>query len=175
MPDRLPPLIDAVKTLSSTPKWAEQEDQFTFTVALDIDGITQMGLRLRGKCSRDFPDKNITFQIEYIFRGRVKPAPVTRIDWRPLHPHQNRNIGPAQWRLQSFHCSHIHPFSENHEWMVGNGLPLADNIKQNLPIAMPLDNEPDGFKSLVTMVGKSLKIEGVDVIPVPPWKAPRLL
>lgn len=174
MPDRLPPLIAATKTLASTPKWAELDDQFNFTVALDIDGITQMGLRLRGKCSRDYADQNLTLQIEYQFKGITKLVPVTRIDWRPMRPHQNRNIGPLEWRLVRFHVSHIHLFQENYDWMVGNGLPLADNIKQNLPIAVPLDADPDGVAALVALMGQVFNIDGVGAIPAPPWKAPRL-
>ena len=175
MPDRLPPLIAATKTLASTPKWAELDDQFNFIVPLDIGGVTQIGLRLRGKCSRDYADQNVTFQIEYQFRGISKPVPVTRIDWRPLKPHQNRDIGPIEWRLVRFHLSHIHPFRENYDWMVGNGQPLADNIKQNLPIAVPLDGDPDGFIALAATMGQVFNIDGVGAIPAPPWIAPRLL
>lgn len=47
MPDRLPPLITVPKTMVSPPRWVELDDQFNFTVALDIDGITQIGLLLR--------------------------------------------------------------------------------------------------------------------------------
>jgi hypothetical protein len=157
------------------PKWTEIEDQFNFTAPLDIDGITQIGFRLRGKCSRDYADQNVTFQIEYMFAGTSRPAPVTRIDWRPLKPHQNRNIGPVEWWLERFHVSHIHLFQENFDWMVGNGLPLADNLKENLPIAVPLDADPDAFADLVALMGKTFNIEGVAAIPAPPWKAPRLL
>lgn len=175
MPDRLPPLITAAKTLASTPGWAELDDQFNFTVALDIAGVTQIGLRLRGKCCRDYPDQNVTFQIEYLFRGMSKLAPVTRLDWRPLKPHQNRNIGPAEWRLARFHASHIHPFQENHDWMIGNGLALADNVRENLPIATPLAPDPDGFPDVLALMGEAFNIGGVGAIPAPPWKTPRLL
>lgn len=175
MPDRLPSLISAAKTLASTPKWAEVDDHFNFIVPLDIDGITQIGLRLRGKCCRDYADQNLTFQIEYQFKGFVKPVPVTRIDWRPIKPHQNRNIGPIEWRLANFHMSHIHPFRDNYDWMVGNGQPLADNITQNLPIAVPFGTDPDGVAALLAVMGEAFNIDGVGAIPVPPWKAPRLL
>ncbi|MDA8231213.1 MAG: hypothetical protein M0006_07735 [Magnetospirillum sp.] len=175
MPERLPPLVAATKTFASTPKWAELDDQFSFAVPLDIDGITQMGLRLRGKCSRDYADQNLTFQIEYQFKGTTKPVPVIRIDWRPIKPHQNRNIGPIEWRLACFHLSHIHPFQENYDWIVCNGQPLADNIKQNLPIAVPLDADPDGVAALLALMGQAFNIDGVGAIAAPPWKAPRLL
>jgi hypothetical protein len=175
MPDRLPSLIATVKTSASTPKWVEIDSQFNFVVALDVDSITQMGLRLRGKCLRDYADQNLTFQIEYHFGGVPKPSPVVRIDWRPLRPHQNTNVGPAEWRLVRFHRSHIHPFQDNHDWMIGNGLPLADNIKENLPIAVPLVSDPDDVAAVVALMGREFHITGVESIPAPPWVSPRLV
>jgi hypothetical protein len=171
MPNHLPPLITTTKTLASTPKWQEHEDQFRLSVALDIDGVTQMGLKLLGRCSRDYPDQNVTFQIEYLFKS-FRTAPVARIDWRPLSPHTNRNIGPAEWRMVRIDGSHVHPFQENYDWMVGDNVPLADYMK--LPIAIPLVAEPNSVTALVTVVGGWFNIEGVEAIPVPPWE-PRLL
>jgi hypothetical protein len=176
VPDRLPPLIAASKTLAATPKWAELGDQLSFTVPLDIDGVTQIGLRLRGRCARDYVDQNVTFQIEYQFRGIVRFAPVTRIDWRPLKLHQNRNFGPPALRLLRIDGSHIHLFQENHDWMTGNGLSLAENLKaHDLPIAAPLPAEPDRVSGLVTLVGQCFNIAGTNAIPAPPWAAPRLM
>jgi hypothetical protein len=37
MPNRLPLLIAATKTLASSPKWQEHDDQFNFTVPLETD------------------------------------------------------------------------------------------------------------------------------------------
>ncbi len=175
MPNRLPTLIAATKTLATTPEWLELDDQFNFTVPLDISSVTQIGLRLRGKCNRDYPDENVTFQIEYQFSGMSKLVPVTRIDWRPKQPHQNKNIGPVEWQLRRFHVSHIHPFQENYDWMIGNGQPLADSIKSNLPIAIPLATDPNGVAALVALMGSVFNINGVGAIPAPPWQAPRLL
>jgi hypothetical protein len=175
MPERLPSLMAARKSLAVPARWVEIEEQFNFIVPLDIDGVTQIGLRLRGKCNRNYPDQNLTFQVEYQFRSIAKLVPVARIDWRPLKPHQNRNIGPIESRLMRFHSSHIHLFQENYDWMVGNGLPLADNIKQNLPIALPLDEDSEDVPTLVSVMGRHFNIEGVELIPVPPWTAPRLL
>lgn len=170
----IPSIIATIKALSSTPKWLQSDDQFNFTVALDIDGVTQIGLRLRARCRPDYSDQDVTFQVEYQFAGLAKPVPVTRIDWRPISAHTNKNVGPVEWRLRQFHASHIHPFHENHIWMIGNGLPLADNVKSNLPIAAPLENDPGDFSALVVLMGQHFNIEGVSAIPAPPWNAPRL-
>ena len=175
MPNHLLPHIAATKTLALTPKWVEIDDQFNFLVPLDVDGMTQIGLRLRGKCNRDYPDQNLTFQVEYRFKGISKAVPVTRLDWRPINPHNNKNVGPVEWRLRPFRLSHIHLFQENYDWMVGNGLPLAENVKANLPIAVPLEYDPDGVAGVVALMGRRFNIEGTAAIPAPPWKAPRLL
>jgi len=159
MPDHLPPLIAAAKTLASKPKWAEHEDQFRFAVALDIEGVTQMGLRLLGRCSRDYPDQNVTFQIEYLFKS-FRATPVARIDWRPPSPHQNRNVGPAEWRWVRIDGSHLHPFGQNFDWMVADGVPLADYMR--LPVAVPLDPDPDSVTGLVTVMGRWFNIDGVE-------------
>jgi type I restriction enzyme R subunit len=71
--------------------------------------------------------------------------------------------------------TYSHPFQDNHDWMVGNGQPLVDNIKQNLPIAVPLDANPDGVAALVAPMGQAFNIDGAGAVPAPPWKAPRLL
>lgn len=176
MPDRLPSLIVARKTMATVTRWIESDDHFNFTVALDIDRVTQIGLRPRGKCCRDYADENVTFQIEYQFKGISKLVPVARIDWRPVKPHQNPNCGPMDMRLLRFHASHQHPFQENHDWMVGNGQPLADNIKlKNLPFAIPLETDPQNVSDLIGLMGKLFGIGGVGAIPAPPWKTPRLL
>ncbi|MBF0391479.1 MAG: hypothetical protein HQL38_02255 [Alphaproteobacteria bacterium] len=176
MPDRLPPLIAATKTLASKPKWVDLGVQLDFTVPLDINGITQIGLRLRGKCYSNHPDQNVTFQIEYQFRSLSKLVPVTRLEWRPHNEHQNPNFGPAELRLIRFRASHLHRFQENYDWLVGNGQPLADNIKaKDIPFAVPLDSDPDGFAALVVLMGRLFNIDGVGAIPAPPWKAPRFL
>jgi len=175
VPHRLPPLIAATKTLASTPRWTAVEAQLDFTVSLDIESVTQIGLRLRGRCLRDYADQNLSLQIEYLFQGLNKPVPVIRLDWRPLKPHNNRNIGPERWRLIPFHCSHFHPFVENHDWMMGNGLPFTDNIKANLPIALPLEDDPADVAAVLVLMGRVFQIDGVTAIPVPPWQAPRLL
>lgn len=68
--------------------------------------------------------------------------------------------------------SHVHPFQENFDWMVGDGVPVADYMR--LPVAVPLTPEPEGVLALVTAMGQLFNVEGVEAIPVPPWE-PRLL
>jgi|GEM_PF-629825 len=176
MPDTLPSLIAADKTMATMPEWIGTEDQFTFVVGLDIDRVTQIGLRLRGRCARAYPDENVSFQIEYQFRGISRFVPVARIDWRPLKPHTNRNIGPPALRLLRFHGTHLHPFHENHDWMMMNGRPLAESLKAyDLPIATPITPEPADLTTLMTLAGRSFTILGMEQIPAPPWPLPRLI
>ena len=99
-----------------------------------------------------------------------------RIDWRPIKPHQNPNFGPPALRLLRFHASHRHLFKENYDWMVGNGQPLADNLKaKNLPFSAPLEIDPSDAAGVIELMGRLFNIDGVRAIPAPPWKAPRFL
>jgi hypothetical protein len=71
----LPNLIAARKTLAVVPEWSPHEDRFRFVVGLDIDGVTQEGLWLRGQCNREIPDCRVSFQIDCLFPGfRRGPA-----------------------------------------------------------------------------------------------------
>ena len=173
MPDRLPTLIAAVKTLSLKPAWKLHDDQFRFVTPLDIDGVTEIGLRFRVQCSQSFSDRNVTFQIEYHFLG-IKFVPVTRVDWRPFNLHQNRNIGPSEWRMMKLPGSHVHPFQDNFDWMVESGLTPIEFSKENLPIAIPLEPEPATLEGAAAVAGRLMNIEGLPAIPAPTWE-PRLL
>lgn len=173
MTDRLPSLIAATKLLSSKPTWVKSGDQINLVTALEIDGATVMGLRFRIRCSREYSNRNVTFQIEFLFKG-FKLVPVTRLDWRPFNLHQNSNIGPAEWRLCRLPGSHLHGFQDNFDWMMASGLSAPDFAEKNLPIAVPLDTEPATFEGVAVEAGRLFNIQGLAAVPAPPWE-PRLL
>lgn len=174
MSDRLPTLISATKTLAQTPRWIKHhDDQFRCVVPLDVDSVTEMGLRLRAQCRCEHPDQNVTFQIEYRFKG-FSFVPVTRLDWRPINPHQNSNIGPAEWRLMLIEGSHLHPFRDNFDWMLDAGLSPTEFAKKKLPIAVALEHDPKAVEGVAVEVGRFFNIAEMAAFPVPPWE-PRLL
>lgn len=167
--------VEAQKYLPSVPDWREKDGVLNLISALDADEITLSTLRLRGRCEADCFDGRLTFQLEYFFKDLSKWAPAARVDWRPRAPHQNRNIGPKEWRLVSLRGSHIHPFQLNYDWSISNGQSLAENIRSNLPIAIKVDPEPNTIQALISFVGLSFNIDGLDRVPSPPWSDPRLL
>lgn len=166
MPDLLPPLIAATKTLTSVPEWRAHEDQFRFVVTLEVEGVTLEGFLLRGQCIREIPDRCVMFQLDYLYPG-FRRGPAMRIDWRPQNPHTNKNIGPADLRFLIIEGSHIHPFDHN------CSLGIERIVAENLPIAAPLNPDPTDFGALVREVGKAFNIEGLEAVSVPPWE-PRL-
>jgi len=164
-------LIAAEKTLAVVPKWVEHQDQLRYVTSLEIGGVAQEGIRLRGQCRREYQDHNVTFQIEHLFKQSGRFVPVIRLDWRPQEPHQNRNMGPLEWRLIRIDGSHLHPLDANMNWMVEEAMTATEfaHAQRNLPIAAPLEDDPATFAELLALVGRCFGIAGTETIPTPPW------
>jgi len=161
--DQLPTLIATPKTLAVRPDWKVHGETLRLVVPLDINGVTQEGLWLRGQADTQDVDHHVSFQLEFDFPGRRR-APFIRIDWRPRLPHTNRNIGPKDLRLQEITGSHIHPFPAN--WDLG----LDHMLRDNLPIAQSLNEEPASFEALLDCVADYFKIKDAAAILPPPWE-----
>jgi len=163
----LPDLFNAEKVLATTGRWTPRtplrnSDWLEFIAPLEIDGATIAGLRLRATVIRDMPDRAITCQLEY-HRPRQHGAALSRIEWRPLKGHNNKGLGPMEYRYKQIRDCHIHPFDEN--WR-----DAAKALRRgNLPIAIPLAPSPDDFAALLERVGKEFNIKGIEIVPVPPW------
>ena len=167
MPDQTPDLMAVTKTLTTVPEWKEHGDQFRFVSTLDVDGVTQEGLWLLGRCLREHPDCDVTFQIDRMYAG-FRRGPAMRLDWRPKNSHTNKNLGPSELRLRIIEGSHVHPFDEN--WTLG----FQRMVSENLPIAIPLDEDPKDFAALTQLAGELFRIDGLESLPVPSWE-PRML
>jgi hypothetical protein len=110
------------------------------------------------------PDCQVTGQIEcHLPRG--KGGPLARVDWRPLHSHNNHGAGPAEWRFKIMSGSHHHAFALN--WAHSEA-----QVKQGkLPIAVPLAPDPADFQMLLEFLEKQFNINSLASIPIPPWEA----
>ena len=94
----LPALISADKVLVAAPAWAEiGPGVLVLTAPLEIEGVTIEGLTLRGTARKPMPDRQVVFQLEYRAAG-ISGGPICRIEWRPLSGHNNRGIGPKEFR-----------------------------------------------------------------------------
>ncbi|MQX37953.1 hypothetical protein [Roseospira navarrensis] len=164
----LPDLVRAPKTLPFAPEWTPHEDQLRFTSSLDdADGVTIEGLWLRGQCPTRYPDERVVYQLEYLFPG-FRRGPVSRIEWHPQSPHNNKGLGPPHLRHIEKSGSQVHPFDLN--WTLG----VKRMVSENLPIGLPIEPEPRDFRAFTSVMGTAFGVRGVDLIPAPPWQ-PRIL
>lgn len=164
---RLPYLVESLKVVSFFPGWSEPEPETGycwFVAPLEIDGVTGMGLGLKGGCYSDRPDIHVTFELEV---GRVigqRRTPLIRIDWRSLTGgHSNQRACPNSKTVPRTLATHIHSFELN--WvspsnrMRGLNLPCADNIHE------PLNT----FAELRSYVGNKFRISNIDLVKDPDW------
>ena len=164
MATEIPDISLADKKIISPQPWVEfNRGKLQLVHALDIEGVTIEGLLLRIIAFADFPEEAVTVQLEYSQAGRRDSA-VDRINWRPLHTHENGNKGPAEYRLITIEGTHRHSFE--HNWLTAE----ARLRKSNLPVAVPLNPEPDSFEALLAFLGECFRINGLRVIEHPPWR-----
>lgn len=159
----VPELVAAHKIIPIPCGWQTDGEKLTFTSALDINGVTVERLQFRGVAYRTRPDEAVTFQMEYA-PARAKFKPIWRIEWRPISPHNNKNRGPAEYRLKQINGTHSHRFDLN--W---------DNTTEslssgNLRIAVPIIPEPPDFSSLLDFVGNEFRISNMKAVLEPAWE-----
>jgi hypothetical protein len=168
MPTELPGLISADKLLSIIPAWVERgPDGLEFTAPLEADGVVIEGLNLRGRARKSLIDREVIFQLEY-HRPQIVGGPVCRIEWRPLNAHNNKGLGPKEWRHMLQTGSHHHRFDLN--WARSPEACLRGDI----PVAVPINDDPKNFRALLALVGKEFRVNKIQQITVPPW-APTMI
>jgi hypothetical protein len=164
MGDDLPGLVSADKELSVIPAWIERgPDALEFTVPLETSGVVIEGLSLRGRARKSLADREVIFQLEY-HRPQIVGGPVGRIEWRPLNGHNNKGLGPKEWRYRLQEGSHHHRFDLN--WAHSK----EGCLRGDIPIAVPLNNDPSNFRALLAVIGKEFTIGKIQQISVPPWE-----
>lgn len=111
------------------------------------------------------PDRALTAQIEYHpEHGPRKGGPICRIEWRPVKTHNNKGVGPEELRFLPQIGSHHHPFELNwthSETRVRRG---------ELPIAVPINDDPATYRQALAFVGNEFRIKGVENLSAPPWE-----
>ena len=64
----------------------------SFSVPIDIGGVTIGYFGLRGGCYADHPDRAVTLQLEVGSAAARTRIPLVRLDWRPLQEtHKNQD------------------------------------------------------------------------------------
>ncbi len=158
--------LGAEKTLEYRPGWDGEAHPtlLRFVVPLGMAGVTIDGLELRAAASKTMECRNITFQLEH-FPAGGKKTPLFRIDYRPFSIHRNQGGGPAELRWLDIPGTHEHPFDLNY-------IESADRMRSgNLPIARPVDPDPESFHGLLALCGERLRITDIGMIPPPTRQA----
>jgi hypothetical protein len=158
-------ILDANKRLGRVPKWAIDNPKWLEIVSpLLIGGEAPMGLRLRCKALKQFPNEAVTIQLE-IAQGRARHSAIWRIEWRPLRPHTNPYKGAAK-ELHGMRIagSHEHCLPDNH-------VPDTDRIlSEGIRLARPITPDPQTFEDLLAYAKGCLKISDLEAIPPPDWQ-----
>lgn len=163
-PTRIQGLVLAEKLLSDVPAWRERgADGLEFSAPLEIDGVTVEALTLRGRARKSLADREVIFQLEY-HHARIIGGAVARIEWRPLNPHSNKGHGPKDLQHVIQSGSHHHCFDLN--WKESQEACL----RGDLPIALPIADDPKNFRALLAVVGKEFRIKNIQTVTAPPWE-----
>ena len=155
------------KEIAIAPVWKDRpHEEFSRLVCpLDIDGVTVRGLKLTLSAHRITPDRWLTVQLEYESVQRPRGAPFARFEWRPRAPHNNKGLGPDEYRFMLQRDSHLHCFEMN--WAYSE----KAVEKGNLPISVPVEAPLDTYDDALAFVEQRFRIAGVRNLPPPPWSA----
>jgi len=161
-----PEVMTLPKILSGQSAWVEDASgRLTYVAALEIANVTVEGLLVRLSVSKSLPDEATMIQLEFPHSPPRRDNAMERIDWRPLHRHTNKNIGPPKLHGMVIEGSHHHRFDLN--WLPNQGVMRS----ANLPMAVPMVPEPQSFVELLELAAAVFRIHNLVTVSVPPWEA----
>lgn len=158
----------AQKAIAQFPGWSEPEDETGycwFNAPLAITGVIEQGFVLHGGYLKEVYDANVTFELNFTIPGQRKRCPIARIDWKALRGgHSNPKRSGIAVSGQRVSDSHHHAFDLN--WVESESRMRFGN----LPMAEDIPQEIQSFESLLPFVGKSFRINNIDVVTPPKWE-----
>jgi hypothetical protein len=157
--------IAAPKTLAGPVRWIASPPHWVFVTVLDIGGVTEPGFQLRGRASLALPGQDVSLQLIRTDLGR-RGRNFDRLDWRPLQPHRNKQHSESRLAFREITGSHRHPVVENAAHPAG----LLAALDVNLPVAVPLDEDPPDWAALAALAGRLWSIAGLGDAAAPPWQ-----
>ncbi|MCC6480047.1 MAG: hypothetical protein IT552_12670 [Sphingomonadaceae bacterium] len=163
MPDTLHELVTAEKLIAAPTDWVRRGRRLEVLLPLEIDEVIEEGLLFRATALERMPEREMMFQLEY--HGVRIPGgsgPLTRFEWNS-RPHNNKGKGPIEFRFMDLVPSHVHLFEDN--WSDTKGAMLKDN----LPIARPVNESIQQFSECLDYVGKLFRISNISLVKVPEW------
>jgi hypothetical protein len=163
MAQKLEELFGADKMLAIAPVWDNRGDLLEIVCPLEIEGTVIEGLQFRLTARKSMQDEMVTAQVEY-HPSNEAGGPLARIEWKPLSGHNNKGRGPKEWQNRVIEGCHHHSFDLNLRYApkeIGRG---------HLPVALPLEDSPKDFDSLLQFVHKAFRIFNIQWVEVPPWE-----
>lgn len=158
-------LLTTEKTLATPISWVNDDADLRFTVALDVDGVTEPRLTLFGRATATLPDRKVTLGLRWQHETG-HGGNFDRLEWRPVKAHINRANAPPDLRLLVIEGSHHHPLALNAALDIG----LIQAMQENLPVAEPLTPQPSDWPSLLRVAGTLWRISGLIHTLFPPWQ-----
>lgn len=156
-------LLEAEKRIRPLPSWRPVDDtgKIRWKAQLTIGGATVEGLNIHARCIASEPGREVTFILERAVAGKGSVR-IDRIDWKPLHNHCNKGVGPEELQYVVINETHRHNFYEN--------LTSTGELRlNNLPVARPVGKDLPTFQSLVDFMGETYRIEDLKFLTPPPW------
>jgi hypothetical protein len=157
--------LAADKTLSAAVQWTDTEGDLRFAATLEIRGITQEALQLFGRAAASKPDAAVTLGLRWT-EAPGRYSHFDRLDWRPVHDHNNKGIGPVALRFRLIGGTHHHRLAHNGALEMG----LLRAMAENLPIAEPVLPEPASWEAFLNIGAQRWRIRDLVNIPYPPWQ-----
>lgn len=157
----------AEKEIGYFPGWSKPEEDTEyvwFDAPIEIDGFAETGLVLHGGCIANRPNVNVSFELRISRTVGKQCIPIERLDWRSLEGgHTNRRKPKSDWSGKRVSDTHLHDFFLN--WSDAEGRMR----KGGLNVARDINNDLNGFGTVLNYVGKRLKINNIDIVQPPPW------
>ena len=157
-------IVNAPKNAGEPLGWRAgngRSDSLTMTLPLDILAESVGTARLALRAVQGRADRDCSASLIVTIQGRDLRA--WRMDWRPANPHTNR-CGPRALKgLESE--TGIHEFSCNAE------LGLLRMQVDDLPLCIPVTDEPHDFDAFVRYACVKLQITPLEPILSPPWSS----
>ena len=154
-------LLTQWKTLSSRPAWREDGSGWQESrPGLQVSGVGVAGLFLRLRVPERIPEHGLVAQLELQTKTGGAVERLARIEWRASHLNAGR--GPEHLRFTAIHDrTHYHAFHFN--YVEADDRMLAGN----LPVAEPLEPEPETPRQFLSLVRQTLMIRDLDSITLP--------
>jgi hypothetical protein len=157
--------LAANKALAMPVTWVtDDRGNFRFSRPLDVDGVTEESLLLFGRAVPTLPGRAVTLGLSWV-DATGAGGHFDRLDWRPMDDHNNRGHGPPALRHVPQAGSHHHRLADNGSLAMG----LAQAIRENLPVAVPLDPDPD-WPGFLAEAASRWRIHDLVTAPTPPWQ-----